>query len=91
MSFMALLGNPSLTGMVTTFDSEIAIDVYTDIQSGALVNNILSREQRTAMDVNKDGIYDDSTFIRTYIAYLYNEGSMSYEDWVNAGKPRYDS
>ena len=68
---MALLGNPSLTGMVTTFDSEIAIDVYTDIQSGALVNNILSREQRTAMDVNKDGIYDDSTFIRTYIAYYH--------------------
>jgi hypothetical protein len=54
MSFMALLGNPSLTGMVTTFDSEMAIDVYTDIQSGALVNNILSQEQRTAMDVNKE-------------------------------------
>lgn len=87
---MALLGNPSLTGMVTTFDSEIALNVYADILSGALVNNILSREQRTAMDVNKDGVYDDSTSIKAYVAYLYNEGSMSYEDWANADKPRYD-
>ena len=87
---MALLGNPSLTGAVTFFDVSMTGAVYSATSAGSLINNLLTEDQRAAMDVNKDGVYDDSTSIKAYIAYLYNEGSMSYEDWANADKPRYD-
>lgn len=90
---MALLGNPSLTGAVTFFDGSMTGNVYGDISAGSLVNNILTGEQRTAMDVTGDGLYDssDEGMIESYVLYTYNEGSMNYTDWNAAGRPSYDT
>lgn len=90
---MALLGNPSMTGCVSYFDYHMTRDIYAAIMTGQLVNNLLTQDQRTAMDVDKSGTYDssDASSIGVYAKYLYNEGSMSYEDWYDAGCPSYDT
>lgn len=90
---MALLGNPSLSGAVTVLDASMTGAVYADKQGGSLINNLVTREQRTAMDVNGDGAYDtsDSAMILEYVKYRYNEGSMDCADWLAAGRPSYDA
>jgi hypothetical protein len=92
-AFMALLGNPSLSGAVTVFDASMTQSVYAAKQGGSLINNLVTREQRTAMDVTGDGAYDssDTSFILGYVLYRYNEGSMDFADWYAAGRPSYDA
>ena len=90
---MALLGNPSLSGAVTVLDASMTGSVYAAKQGGSLINNLVTREQRTAMDVNGDGAYDtsDAAMILEYVKYRYNEGSMDCADWLAAGRPSYDA
>lgn len=90
---MALLGNPSLSGAVTVLDASMTGSVYAAKQGGSLINNLVTREQRTAMDVNGDGLYDtsDAAMILEYVKYRYNEGSMDCADWLAAGRPSYDA
>ena len=91
---MALLGNPSLSGAVTFFDASMTLEIYAAWHDdGLLVNNLLTNEQRTAMDVTGAGAYDssDAAMISAYVTYTYNGGSMDYADWKAAGKPFYDA
>ncbi len=90
---MALLGNPSLTGAVTFFDASMTGSVYSATSAGSLINNLLTEDQRTAMDVTGDGLYDssDQAAISEYVLYTYNGGSMNYTDWNAAGRPSYDT
>lgn len=90
---MALLSNPTLTGLPSNRDSSLVSDVYSELTVGVLVDTLLRKDQRDASDVDGSGAINssDATLILAYLDYLYNEGSLDYESWITADQPRYDN
>lgn len=91
---MALLGNPTLSGRVTTSDAIFISNVVNyAADQPALLTDIATTEQLEACDADGDGRYiasDDGSLVRMYNAYLYNGGTLDLESWREAGHPKYD-
>ena len=93
---MALKGNPSLSGFVAVPDCKIILATYSAISAGGTLSHLLRDDQQIAADILSNGEEiridaNDAAAALSYSNYLRNGGLMSCEDWVAAGKPKYDS
>lgn len=90
---MALIGNPTLSGRVTTADA-IFISNIVSYAAGqpALLTDIATSEQLEASDATGNGSYgsDDGSLVRVYNTYLFNGGTLDLVSWREAGHPKYD-
>lgn len=92
---MALLGNPTFSGRVTTTDAQFIYNVLqyvNDSHGSVLLTEIATIEQLDASDTNGDGRYltTDGNLVLAYNAYLYNGGTLDLASWRDAGEPKYD-
>lgn len=92
---MALKGNPSLTGSVGTADCSIILRTYSAAATGQSYDHLLREDQLIAADVlaNSESIRidaSDAAAVLSYSKYLRNGGMKTCEEWLAAGKPKYD-
>lgn len=89
-----LMANPSLTGRPGQFDAYImfACVAWSSGHPSESSTHYFTDQQRVLSDTDKDGHVDDDdcSNVLAYNVYLYNRGSLTYDDWVTAGRPKYD-
>jgi hypothetical protein len=90
-----LMANPSFTGRPGQFDASImlACVAWANEHPNESITHYFTDQQRVLSDTDKDGYVDpdDCSDVLAYNAYLYNRGSLTYDDWVTAGRPKYDT
>lgn len=90
-----LLANPSFTGRPGQFDASIilACVAWASLHPSESSTHYFTDQQRVLSDTDKDGYVDpdDGSNVLAYNAYLYNRGSLAYDDWVAAGRPGHDT
>ena len=91
-------GNVSLTGRPTPYDTRfiMRISLFLNPPVGSPPANIqdyCTSEQFNIADLDGNGriLPIDASFFARYLAYLYNRGTMTYNDWVAAGRPGHDT
>jgi hypothetical protein len=88
-------GNVSLTGRPTPYDTKFIFNMSAFLadNTGANILDYCTSEQFNIADVdgNHRILSVDATFFALYLAYVYNRGTMTIQEWVAAGKPGHDT
>ena len=89
-------GNVSLTGRPTLYDYYFIFNIDAFLNNNdtgpANIQDYCTLAQRDIADTdgnNRITTNDPSLFFQ-YLKYVYNKGTMTIEDWITAGKPKYD-